>query len=955
MARTSTRTSRSAPEPAEKPARRSKAISEDTPARTRRTKEAEAPDRSRRVKEEAVAPTRKKRAVAEVEEAPARSRRTKAAPEEAVKKTRRSRLASADEETSSTALGSSHRESKSPKRKAATEIEVKAGFNPYAKLDDVLDGIEKHIGLTDGGMSSGEKRMSTGLLMNDIILGGGITAGWYTNFGQEQTCKTTNAVTMLISAINTGVPIIGYWDFEGSAGPEYIENIMRNMGVKADIKSVFGVKDEKTGKWIIPPRVRYRSEAVAEKFFDYVAQVQRSLPDKKKIGENWYYIYDGKTSEGKINKASAAAVGSYYDKEYYRKTGNFRVPAPDGSLQAIILVDSYPAMLPEKQDVDDPNSAIGVQARMFAEQLRRVKGKMRGKRIAVLGINQLRLKPMVMMGCLHGSTKVQFVDGRVHTMKQIVDGKIKGEVWSMNEATGALEPKAIKAWHYNGEVTAKEDWLKVTARNPMSKSGFSVVPVTRDHEIQTQRGWIKARKLRLSDKVFAKTTSMLRGKFGQFLAGSLSADSTIVQDCKSNAYLRLQDNENLDYLAWKLDKLSSGLDFSQSTCGEGKTVYCSTRSPFFVSMKNKIGERDPTVFDHTPLSLAVMYMDDGSLKTSKDSCTISFKRFKNNEAKLGKICSIFAKYGIDASIYAPSGCLSFDILNSNRFFKLIRHYVPSPMQYKLTLEHRGYYKDFSLNATESVAGEFVEITKIETGADRLFRQRGKYDISVADNRNYLAGCKDGGFIVHNSPEYEPCGEALKLYSDCRLKHSSRALSAISKVIGEGVKGNGQIEEEPSVTFKHGVDNYRYINVRAHKNKLSRPYLEAWLRLWITDGKGNAQGFDPVFDSWMYLKSTGQLTGKRGKMLLQFKGNPASKYLGWLDFKRLIIGDRATMKGICQAIGMKPCNLREKCFAQLASGDGIDLFNQNELDKRSTKAEKEKEPLESDLESEDDND
>ena len=45
------------------------------------------------------------------------------------------------------------------------------------------------------------------------------------------------------------------------------------------------------------------------------------------------------------------------------ETGNYRVPAPDGKLQAVILVDSYPAMLPEKLDVDDPNGALDERRR----------------------------------------------------------------------------------------------------------------------------------------------------------------------------------------------------------------------------------------------------------------------------------------------------------------------------------------------------------------------------------------------------------------------------------------------------------------------------------------------------------------------------------------------------------------------------------------------------------------
>lgn len=529
-------------EKAEAPAKRSRSkTAEDAPAKRSRAKPAEEAPAKRTTRSKSVEPASEKRT------------RSKPAEEASTKRTR-SKVVESDES-----------DSKKP-----------TGFNPYAGLDDTLDAIEKHVGLSESSMEAGG-RLSTGNLMLDIILGGGITAGWYTNFGQEQSCKTTGAVTIMSAAINADVPILYYWDYEGSASPDYIENIMRNIGVKSDVKSIFGVRDEKTGKYIVPPRVRYKSEAVAEKFFDTLASLERKLPDKKKIGSQWYYIYEDTKDNRKV-------VGNNYDMNYWRKTQKLRVPAEDGALQALILVDSYPAMLPETQDVEDPNNAIATQARMFADQLKRVKGRMRGKRIAVIGINQLRKVPMAMYG--------------------------------------------------------------------------------------------------------------------------------------------------------------------------------------------------PT-------------------------------------------------------------------------------------------------------------------------------------------------------------ENEPCGEALKLYSDVRLKFTSRSLSGAPEA-----KGKGQVEEEPSVTIENGVDNYRYIHVRGHKNKLSRPYLEQWLRLWITDGHGNAQGFDPVFDTYQYLKLTGQLSGKRAKMQLQFKGNVASKAIDWMDFKTLILGTASDMKAIYSRIGMKPIKLRAKCFDQMASGLGIEMFNAAEIAERTTKKSKE---------------
>ena len=171
--------------------------------------------RQSRVKEEAPAPRRSRKAAEEP--APRKSR--KAAEEPAP---RRSRKAAEEAPAPRRSRKTVEVEDSQPKRKSrsakADDVETAPAapaFNPYGKLDAVLDGIEKHIGLSESSMDTSEKRLSTGMLMLDIVLGGGLTAGWYTNFGQEQTCKTTGAVTILSAALNSDVPILGYWDYEG--------------------------------------------------------------------------------------------------------------------------------------------------------------------------------------------------------------------------------------------------------------------------------------------------------------------------------------------------------------------------------------------------------------------------------------------------------------------------------------------------------------------------------------------------------------------------------------------------------------------------------------------------------------------------------------------------------------------------------------------------------------------
>lgn len=449
------------------------------------------------------------------------------------------------------------------------------GFN----VDEVLDSIERKVGSGSMGLGgSNEGRMSTGMLVYDLILGGGITTGWYTNFGKEQSCKSTSAMTFVASAVAQAVPVIAVFDYEGSTEPTYLQNLMNTMGVKATIQDVFGIRD-RTGKYVKKPRVRYVAASTAETFFDYMFSLERQLPDKIYEGGEWWFVYE----HTKENRKKLKDADIEYDKKKFSKHNKFYVPAPDGSLQALLIVDSYPAMLPERLQEEDASSGLGAVARMFSEQLPRVKGRMRKKRIAVIGVNQLRDAPMVR---------------------------------------------------------------------------------------------------------------------------------------------------------------------------------------------------------------------------------------------------------------------------------------------------------------------------------------------------------------HGSPEYEPGGNAIKFNSDARIKHMARALSAPGDAKPGTDKAGKPIpfEVEKSVEFEGGKDTYRYISIKAEKNKLSQPYLGAFVRLWISDGEGNARGFDPVYDTLSYLRATGQISEKKKRktMTLKMKGNEAEKPMEWDEFKTLVLGSKEQVTAICRKVGMKPTFIRKQCFKQRQIG--LDMFHAN-LNKR----------------------
>lgn len=260
-------------------------------------------------------------------------------------------------------------------------------------FSDTLDVIEKRQGAETTSLEV-TPPMSTGLLSIDLIMGGGIRPSMITGAGGEQSAKTTLALTLMGAAIKANIPLIAFWDYEGSTknSKPYVHSILKGMGVNLTMDQVFGKRD-KDGKWVTTPRVRYRAETILERFYDWLGETLRELPDKRYVEGKWWLIFDEK------NKKHKAMVGEHINTVMTRKYGNgLWVEAPDDKIQGLIFVDSYTAMNPEVKDEESISNQLSVKASAFSKQLERVKGRMSQKMVTVYGLNHLRANPMAMFG-----------------------------------------------------------------------------------------------------------------------------------------------------------------------------------------------------------------------------------------------------------------------------------------------------------------------------------------------------------------------------------------------------------------------------------------------------------------------------------------------------------------------------------------------------------------------------
>lgn len=475
----------------------------------------------------------------------------------------------------------------------------------------------------------------------------------------------------------------------------------------------------------------------------------------------------------------------------------------------LLVIDSIAAMdcsTSFENRMSDAKSEMGGRAKALYKFFRLRSELFYKLGITQIYINQLRTALNVGFGkdntCLHYDTIIPFVDGTSMKIGEIVKNKVSKDVWSYNEDKGIFEPKPIVDWVVKSET---KKWIQFKTDGPETVNGFNGFTCTYTHHCLTNHGWKKAMDITFDDKLITKQRRVINNTLMEFLWGTIPFDCSLYsRHGKGITRITFSNGKQEEYLLWKTHKIEKAFPMKELRVGK----YISSRGyTELYEIQQKIGkERDPLKLwdlnsNLSDLTLAIWYMDDGH-KYNSVTVGISISPNRTNLSKLSgyltKVCNLPCK--------PYSHGIKFTKIGTVRLMKRVNRFIIPSMQYKLLDEYKGNFKDFELEYDEKYIKKEVSILSIDKEFNinnRRFRRpykRMKYDITIPNNHNFLAGSVSGGIVVHNTTTG---GAALKFFSAIRLAFYS------GKTLTKKVKGSEK---------KVG----KLVTIRVIKNKVAPP-------------------------------------------------------------------------------------------------------------------------------------
>ena len=443
----------------------------------------------------------------------------------------------------------------------------------------------------------------------------------------------------------------------------------------------------------------------------------------------------------------------------------------------VVALDSVAALTPRVElEGQMGDQTVGLQARMMSQAMRKLAGNLNRTQTLCLFTNQIREKVGVMFGCLSYDTRVMLADGATEKIGKIVNQRMPVEVMSMDPDTGQIAPKRILEYYDNGQT---DDWLRFEVAGGQGRRRLTCTP---NHVIFTPEGEKQAWEIEEGDEVLAavKQYALSEDQL-KLILGSLLGDGSLRYASDHNVSFRVGHGERQrDYCEWKREMLSpfahkigrtgNGIGFDTIPMGQLAWLHDAV---YATSGGRTVS--DTLIEQLDARAIAAWYQDDGTFDGS-------YKRWGHGKPTI--CCAALAmadrerlvarceELGMGRPTLSGHNLL-FSGERAQMFHEKIAPYVHPTMDYKLHPSMRGRFAwdppasgDFrtGLASRTSLRPAAMKVMRKYPVKPALSRRGGRFDLQIEGNHTYLAG----GVVVHNSPETQPGGRALKFYASQRL-------------------------------------------------------------------------------------------------------------------------------------------------------------------------------------------
>lgn len=353
----------------------------------------------------------------------------------------------------------------------------------------------------------------------------------------------------------------------------------------------------------------------------------------------------------------------------------------------------------------------------------------------------------------NGAKKIQ------NLFNDFTSGKSLPKLTTFNENTQEFEFKDIvKIWS-NG----KKEIIQVNAGNRK-------IHCTPNHLFLSAKGWKKAEDLVSGDILIAnnhdkhQVLKCLNEDQKQIFLGSYLGDGSVSNHGANRNRLRvIHGVKQSDYCSWKANMFGSELSIIQNNGFSKKPAIRFSTKCFAFSEGDFLHDKK----NHCPdwilekldwRGMAIWYMDDGNLNTSKNRITLYTCSFDIESQE--KFVKKFKSLGIDCEVkelfYKKRNkkflSIVFNAENTRKFLDKVSPYIHESMSYKsnnmFENKNQHIWNDKYLNYNHIVCD----------GIEKLNKEEEVFDLEVKDNHNFIIAsasrsssmnANKSGPVVHN--------------------------------------------------------------------------------------------------------------------------------------------------------------------------------------------------------------